>query len=94
MVKLQNDFKDKNFKVIAISVDEEKNDALAFLKDNTANFSVFHDPKGKVAETFKVPGMPTSYLINPKGKIVSTHVGFRETTAADIEKEISAIFKK
>lgn len=94
MVELQEKYKAEKFKIVAISVDEEKSDALAFLNDNKANFFLYHDPAGKFAEKFKLPGMPTSYLINPEGEIVSKHVGFRDNTAADINKEISAIFNK
>lgn len=89
MNQLQNAFKNKNVKVIAISVDDTKDAALKFLKYNETNFSVYHDPKGKLAEKFKVPGMPSSYLINPKGEIVYKHVGFTEESGNDIIKVIN-----
>ena len=89
MNQLQNAFKNKNVKVIAISVDDTEDAALKFLKYNETNFSVYHDPKGKLAEKFKVPGMPSSYLINPKGEIVYKHVGFTEESGNDIIKVIN-----
>ena len=94
MVELQNTFKGKNFKIVAISVDEEKSDALSFLKDNQVNFSLYHDKGAVIATAFELPGMPTSYLIDPKGNIISKHVGFNEKSKAKIIEELNAIFKK
>jgi len=91
MNQLQDAFKNKNVQVIAISVDDTKDAALKFLKYNETNFNVFHDPKGKLAEKFKVPGMPSSYLINPKGEIVYKHVGFTEESGNDIINVINGL---
>ncbi|MDA7746490.1 TlpA family protein disulfide reductase [Psychromonas sp.] len=84
MNELQNVFKDKNVRVIAISVDDTEAAAVKFLKYNKTDFWVFHDPKGKLASEFKVPGMPSSYLINPEGEIVYKHVGFTEESGNEI----------
>lgn len=94
MNQMQTTFKDKNLKVIAISVDDTESAAVKFLKYNETNFWVFHDPKGKLAEKFKVPGMPSSYLINPAGEIVYKHVGFTEESGNDILKVINDSLSK
>lgn len=89
MNQLQSTFESKNLKVIAISVDDTESAATKFLKYNATNFAVYHDPKGKLAEQFKVPGMPSSYLINPEGEIVHKHVGFTEESGNEILKVIN-----
>ncbi|MBU2870667.1 TlpA disulfide reductase family protein [Colwellia sp. E2M01] len=94
MVELQNTFKNKNFKIVAISVDEEKSDAVEFLDDNMTNFEVYLDVDGVIATQFELPGMPTSYLIDPKGNIISTHVGFHKKSEEAILAELNAIFNK
>lgn len=89
MNQLQSAFSNKNLKVVAISVDETEDAAVKFLKYNETNFSVFHDPKGKLAEQFEVPGMPSSYLINPQGEIVYKHSGFTEESGNEIIEVIN-----
>jgi len=94
MNALQTTFKNENFKVIAISVDDTKAAAEKFLKYNETNFWVFHDPKGILAEQFQVPGMPSSYLINPEGEIVHKHKGFTEASGNELMSVIQAELKK
>ncbi len=94
MVKLQKTFKDKNFKVIAISVDADKADAIKFLVDNPINFDVYHDVDGVIATQFEISGMPTSYLIDPKGNIISIHVGFNKDSQQAITEKLNHIFNK
>lgn len=93
MHELQAKYQDSNFKVIAISVDDNKNNASDFLAKQAINFDVFHDPEGKVASYFELPGMPTSYLVDPTGKIVATHVGFKASTKEKLIKQLQAVLK-
>ena len=90
MNQIQSAYQSKNLKVIAISVDDTESAALKFLKYTAANFAVFHDPKGALAQEFKVPGMPSSYLISPEGEIVYKHVGFTEESG----NELLSVFSK
>ena len=94
MVELQNTFKSKNFKIVAISVDEEKSDAINFLANNVTNFGVYLDAEGVIATAFELPGMPTSYLIDPQGNIISKHVGFHKKSEQEILAELNGIFNK
>jgi len=76
--------------LIIISVNLDNNKVLAddFLAEVPANFSVFYDPKGKVARKFKLKGMPSSYIIDRTGKMVSAHVGFTESKKIKYEEEL------
>jgi len=94
MVELQNTFKNDNFKIVAISVDEEKSDAIEFLNNNVTNFDLYLDVDGVIANQFQLPGMPTSYLIDPNGKIISKHVGFHKESKQTILAELNSIFTK
>jgi len=73
---MQEKYQQQGLVVISVNVDSEKALAEEFLADVPANFKVFYDPKGKVARKFKLKGMPSSYIIDRSGKVVSTHVGF------------------
>lgn len=91
MNELQAKYKAANFKIMAISLDAEKSDALSFLAKQSTSFDVFHDPEGKFASYFELPGMPTSYLVDPTGKVVATHVGFNTKTKDKVNKQLQAV---
>ena len=78
----------KKFTIIAVNLDASKKDALEFLEKVPANFEVAYDPEGSVATKYNLKAMPTSYLIDKKGKLVFAHKGYREGYAADIESKI------
>jgi thiol-disulfide isomerase/thioredoxin len=88
MNTMQEVHKQQGFVIISVNVDNEKASAEQFLTEVPANFSVFYDPKGKVARKFKLRGMPSSYLIDRSGKVVSAHVGFSGSKRIKYEQDI------
>ena len=80
-----------DLKVIAINLDQERAPAIEFLKKLDPKFTIAFDPSGKVAEAYKVKGMPSSYLIDQRGRIVKAHVGFRAPDKSELEKEIETL---
>ena len=86
--KLYREFSDDGFNVLAINVDAIKEDAIDFLKDFPVSYSVLADPEGRVSQLYKVMGMPSGYLINRKGKIVYSHIGFRRGDEEVLRKKI------
>ncbi len=91
MNDIQQQFELQGLVIISVNVDNDKALAEEFLAEVPANFEVFYDPKGKVARKFKLRGMPSSYLIDRNGKIVSAHVGFSETKKIKYEQEIKKL---
>jgi len=88
MNEIQNKYADKNFTVLSVNLDAEAGFAEKFLQEVPAQFPIFYDPRGKVAKAFKLKGMPSSFIINKAGKIVSTHVGFTEEKKKKYQQEI------
>lgn len=93
MNEMKKKYGDVGFEVIAINLDTEKDKVHGFLKDNKANFTIAFDPKGSVAEQYQVQGMPSSYLIDRKGNIVHTHIGFRENKKSEYEAQIRELIR-
>jgi len=85
---MQSRYGKQGFVVLAVSVDEDKQDALRFLESRPVTFATFHDPEGRTAAAFNVKGMPTGILINRKGQIVMHHTGFRKKDAQELEGRI------
>jgi len=76
------------FTVITINLDAESDSMHHFLGKVKADFDIFHDPSGRIAEEFQIEGMPTSYLIDASGKVVKKHIGFYTRNVDQYEREI------
>ena len=74
--------------IVAINVDEKRDDALAFLKDYETPFDIVFDHAGELAAQYEVPGMPTSYLYDREGQLIGKHVGFRKKDMESIRQWI------
>ena len=68
MEKLYQEYKNKNFVVLAINVKDRKQEALAFVKELKLTYPVAFDPNAEVASLYGAWGLPTTYLIGPKGE--------------------------
>jgi cytochrome c biogenesis protein CcmG/thiol:disulfide interchange protein DsbE len=77
--------------VIAVDVDSERADAERFLLQFNPNFDIQFDPLGKLAETFKVTGMPTSVIIDKHGNERFRHIGFLPADAATYEGQVRTL---
>ena len=75
----------KGLVVVAVNVDANTADAKKFLGETPAVFDVAYDAKGVTPKSFGIKGMPTSYLIDRTGKVISTHVGFNPSKKSEIE---------
>lgn len=76
MAQLQEEFGD-DLVIIGINVDEDRQEADAFLSHYAPPFRIIYDPQGELAAYFDVPGMPSSYLYDRQGQFVERHIGFR-----------------
>lgn len=88
MNDLQRRYGARGLTIIAINVDKKQEAAQAFLADYPAQFTIAFDPTGMVAEAYRVWTMPSSYLIDRKGMLRSTHRGFFDASKNRIEEEI------
>ncbi len=76
------------FTVITINLDAETDEMHRFLSKIGAEFDIYHDPSGAIAEQFELEGMPTSYLIDANGKVGRQHIGFYTRKVDEYEREI------
>jgi peroxiredoxin len=88
MNKMQQQFGEQGFAVVAVNVDKKQADADAFLQKIPASFTVLYDPKGKIPTQYEIMGMPSSVLIGRDGKVIAQHTSFRESEAAGLEAQI------
>lgn len=76
MNTVQEMYAGKDFVIVAVNVDHDRELAQDFLQDTPADFKIVYDPNGDIAEQFNFRDMPTSYLIDRNGKVHDVHPGF------------------
>ena len=84
------ELKGKDFKLIAVNLDESKKDAEQFLKKHNVNFTIAADPDNECANTYGVVVMPSSFLIDKKGKVRHVQLGFN----VEDKKELRELINK
>jgi cytochrome c biogenesis protein CcmG, thiol:disulfide interchange protein DsbE len=88
METLKSTYGAQGLEIITINLDRDRADADKFIKRFNPTFDVRFDPKGELAEFYKVQGMPSSVLIDRHGVTRFTHVGFRPVDGPVYEAQV------
>jgi peroxiredoxin len=59
-------------RVVAVDWDDEAAAARAFVHRHHWPFTVLADPTGSAGESYGIVGLPTSFVLDPEGRIVAT----------------------
>jgi len=92
--KLGASYAAADFAILAISLDEEIDDAKAFLAEHPVKYTTLQNPQGDVAKAFDLKGMPSSYLIDRDGIVRARHVGFEPKDIDALKHEIADLIAK
>lgn len=68
MEKLYQEYKDKNFTILAVAVKDRRQAAIDFLKELKITYPIALDPDAKVGQEYGAFGLPATYIIGPKGE--------------------------
>jgi peroxiredoxin len=85
---LQKKYGARGLVIVAVSVDKDMDNARKFAKKLGLAMPVVHDAKHALAEKFEPPKMPSSYLIDRKGKVRKVYAGYHKGDEVGLEKEI------
>jgi thiol-disulfide isomerase/thioredoxin len=83
--EMQWHFKDQGLQIVGVNLDENMDDAKAFLAKYPASFEIKADVSKQCAKDFDVKAMPSSYIIDRKGVVHHIHLGFRPGEANEIK---------
>jgi thiol-disulfide isomerase/thioredoxin len=65
------------FVLYGINVEQDNTDAKKMLKDLGTKFTILFDPESKLSSLYSVDAMPTSIMIDKKGKIRYVDRGYK-----------------
>jgi len=77
MNSMQEKYADDGLVIIGVNLDAVDADAQAFLRESPADFQIINDPEGALALEHDVVAMPTSYIFDRDGRLVTRHLGFK-----------------
>jgi cytochrome c biogenesis protein CcmG, thiol:disulfide interchange protein DsbE len=85
---LKDTYGPQGLEIVAVNLDRGRADADKFLHEFHPTFDLRFDPKGDLAELYRVQGMPSSILIDRHGVARFTHVGFRPADVRLYEAQV------
>ena len=86
--------KDRGFAVVAVSLDTGPRSTVeAFVKELGLTFPVLLDPRGGTVQTYRLPGVPASFLIDRRGGLAARELGPRDWNAGEARAQLEALLK-
>ncbi|WP_203256183.1 TlpA disulfide reductase family protein [Hyunsoonleella ulvae] len=82
IIPLYEKYKDKGFNIISISFDENKEKWVKAIEEDKIPWVQVSDLKGfknsEIRSLYKVKQLPTTYVLDPEGKVVDQHLKHHE----------------
>jgi len=92
MREVYQKYKSDQFEIYSISIDENKTAWLKAVKEENNPWLQSLDTKNISQSGFAVTAVPTTYLIDPQGKIILKEIGFDSSGNGEIEKKLGELF--
>lgn len=94
MEALYQKFKERNFVFLTISVDyEEKKKVKEFINKHRYTFPVLIDSKCITLDLYGIKGIPTTILIDKKGRMIGRAIGHKDWSHPNIEMILNEMLK-
>jgi len=96
MERLSQALKGEPFSVLAVDVGENADtiDLFTSQLDATPTFPILLDTRSDTLQAWKVAGLPTTFLIDKRGRIIASAIGGREFDHPDMVRAIRGLLEK
>lgn len=94
MDELYSQYKDLGFTILAVNVDENRDEALRFLDKVPVNYPILYDPESSVSELYEVKAMPTTVMIDRNGNARYLHYGYQPGYEDEYEQQIRELVRE
>jgi len=88
--QLDDEYGERGLRVIGVSIDTRAaEDAVRqFLEDYGIDFTILHDPDGRVTRAFRTAGVPETFLIGRDGRVAAHWIGMLKPSDPTIRERI------
>ena len=80
-----------SLKLLAINVDDDRENAVDFLRRYHLNLTSLYDETKLVADRYDVPEMPSALIVDKLGVVRFVHAGYNESDIELMKKEIEGL---
>lgn len=96
MERLHQNFKGRDFVVLAVNQMEDGDHVFAFTGELEVDptFTILFDKDSAVSRAYQVQGLPTTYLIDKKGNIRFRAIGGREFDHPEVAMQIQQLMRE
>jgi peroxiredoxin len=94
MDELYSQYKDLGFTILAVNVDENREEAHRFLDKVPVNYPILYDPESSVSELYEVQAMPTTVMIDRNGTARYLHYGYQPGYEDEYEQQIRELVRE
>jgi thiol-disulfide isomerase/thioredoxin len=96
MERLSQAFKGQPLVVLAVDVGEDPDTIEAFNSqlDTVPTFPILLDTRSRTMQSWKVAGLPTTFLVDKRGRIVASAIGGREFDHPEMVQAIRGLLGK
>lgn len=74
---MQEKYGNDGLVIIGVNMDSDPAEAMEFLQEYPTRFRIVNDPDGDLAREYDVIAMPSSYVFDRGGVLVTRHLGFK-----------------
>lgn len=93
--RLKEKMAGKDFAILAVDMAEESSDVKAFLEKHRirVDFPLLLDPDGEVVEEWMISAVPTTFILDPEGKIRYAFYGGLEWDNEEVIATLNGLMK-
>jgi thiol-disulfide isomerase/thioredoxin len=88
---LQDRYGKQGVRVLGLTLEDNDDAVRSFLADVPVRFTILRDPSGAAGEAFQVVAMPTTFLLDPDGRIAARFEGGDKKAHEAIEAAVAAL---
>jgi peroxiredoxin len=93
MERLYQSLPRDDFELVAVAIDDNEEDVLAFQERYQLSFPILLDLDQAVYTSYQTMGVPESLLVDRDGRIVERYVGPREWDAVEYKERIRELIE-
>ncbi len=93
MEGLYSKLRGKNFEMIAVNIQEKEATVKNYIRNNNYTFPVLLDVNAEAASKYQIMSIPTTYIIDTRGKLAAGFIGARDWSSPNLVKVFSELAK-
>ena len=90
---MQRKYGEQGLQVVMVNLDKDPAAAAKMGAGIDAGIRQYLDPTGDLATRYELEGMPSSFLYDRDGELISSHIGFLKADGAKREKAVLAVLE-